>query len=273
MSAPPVRKRPGTRAGQDGIMETDLQLARRAASAGAAVGLRYFAALADLPRELKADGSIVTEADRAVETAIRAVLTEARPDDAILGEEGGESGGGAHRRWIIDPIDGTALFVAGDNRWLVLIALEQDGEVVTSVVAHPAQDRVWWAVRGDGAHEAAGDGPGHRITVTSGRPDVLASSRLAVIATEPDVGKPLIAVVPDLPWGIHPALMVARGDLDLAVQTAGQIWDFAATALVVTEAGGGYHNLAGGTRPAPGSSLYARSEPLARQALEVLRRI
>jgi len=64
---------------------------------------------------------------------------------------------------------------------------------------------------------------------------------------------------------------VARGDLDLAVQTAGQIWDFAATSLIVTEAGGRYHNLAGGTRPAPGSSLYARSEPLAKQALDILR--
>nr|BFE71152.1 hypothetical protein GCM10020092_044530 [Actinoplanes digitatis] len=57
-------------------MQSDLELARAATLAGAAVGLRYFAALADLPRELKADGSVVTEADRAVEAAIRAVLTE-----------------------------------------------------------------------------------------------------------------------------------------------------------------------------------------------------
>jgi histidinol-phosphatase len=253
-----------------GIVETDLQLARRAAVAGAAVGLRYFAALADLPRELKADGSIVTEADRAVEVAIRAVLTDARPDDAILGEEGGETGGGARRRWIIDPIDGTALFVAGDDRWLVLIALEEEGEVVTGVAAHPAQGRIWWAVRGEGSSEAEMDGPGRRITVSDDRPDVLSRSRISVIPTDPDVCGPLLAVVPALPWPVHPALMVARGDLDLAVQTAGQIWDFAATALIVTEAGGKFHNLAGGTRPAPGSSLYARSEPLARQALDVL---
>jgi histidinol-phosphatase len=252
------------------LVDNDLQLARRAVAAGAAVALRHFAALADLPRELKADGSIVTEADRAVEAAIRAVLTEARPDDAILGEEGGESGGGARRRWIIDPIDGTALFVAGDDRWLVLIALEEDGEVVTGVAAHPAQDRIWWAVRGEGAYEAEAGGPGHRITVSDDRPETLIESRLAVIPTDPEVGAPLLAVVPGLPWDVHPGLMVARGALDLAVQTAGQIWDFAATSLIVEEAGGRYHNLAGGTRPAPGSSLYARSEPLAKQALDVL---
>jgi histidinol-phosphatase len=68
-------------------MESDLELARRAALTGAAVGLRYFAALAQLPRQLKADGSVVTEADRAVEAAVRGVLAEARPDDAVLGEE------------------------------------------------------------------------------------------------------------------------------------------------------------------------------------------
>jgi histidinol-phosphatase len=248
----------------------DLELARRAALAGGDVALRYAEALADLPHERKADGSVVTEADRAVETTIRAVLAAERPGDAILGEEGGQSGEGG-RRWIIDPIDGTALFVAGDDRWLVLIALETDGEVVTAVAMHPAQDRVFWAQRGEGAFEAAPDGPGERIAVSADRPDTLAGSRLAVIPTDPAVAPPLLAVVPEVAWPRHPALMVARGDLDLGVQTAGQIWDFAATSLIVEEAGGSHHNLAGGTRPAPGSSLYARSEPLAKLALDVLR--
>ena len=98
-----------------GYVETDLQLAQRAALTGAAVALPHFAALADLPREVKTDGSVVTAADRAVESAIREVLTAARPGDAILGEEEGQTGTGG-RRWIIDPIDGTALFVDGDDR-------------------------------------------------------------------------------------------------------------------------------------------------------------
>jgi histidinol-phosphatase len=260
------RKTLTTRAGQTEVMESDLDLARRAAVAGAEVGLRYFAALADLPQERKADGSVVTEADRAVEAAVRTVLTEARPGDAILGEEGGATAGDGDRRWIIDPIDGTALFVAGDDRWLVLIALEEAGEITAGVAFHPAQGRMFWAARGAGAYE-----DGVRIQVSPDRADVLAESRLAVIPTDPAVGAPLIAIVPDVPWTMHPGLMVARGDLDLAVQTAGQVWDFAATSLIVSEAGGCYHNLAGGSRPAAGSSLYARSEPLAQQALEVLR--
>jgi histidinol-phosphatase len=119
-------------------MESDLLLARRAALTGAAVGLRYFATLAQLPQQLKSDGSVVTEADHAVEAAIRKVLADARPDDAVLGEEAGHSGRGS-RRWIVDPIDGTALFVAGDNRWLVLVALEEAGKIVVGVAAVPAQ--------------------------------------------------------------------------------------------------------------------------------------
>jgi histidinol-phosphatase len=252
-------------------MDSDLDLARHAARVGATVALRYFAAPADLPSDRKADGTLVTAADRAVEAAIREVLADARPGDAILGEEGGSTGSGG-RRWIIDPIDGTALFVAGDDRWLVLIALEDAGEVTTGVAVHPAQGRIWWATRGAGAYEAAIDGPPQRIRVSQDRPDVLEQSRVSVLPTDPEVGAPLIAIVPDVPWTVHPGLMVARGELDLAVQTAGQVWDFAATSLIVEEAGGRYHSLAGGTRPAPGSSLYARSEPLAEQALEVLRR-
>src|SRR3954447_10790037 len=126
---------------QDGLVETDLQVAQRAVITGAAVALRHFGALADLPRELKADGSVVTAADRAVETAVREVLSAARPDDAVLGGGQGQSersGPANGRRWILDPIDGTRLFVAGDDRWLVLLGLEADGEIVVGVAAHPA---------------------------------------------------------------------------------------------------------------------------------------
>jgi histidinol-phosphatase len=251
------------------MVDDDLELARHAASAGAAVGLRYFAALAGLPRELKADGSVVTAADRAVEAAIREVIAAARPGDAILGEEGGQTGSGG-RRWIIDPIDGTALFVAGDDRWLVLVALEEAGKIVAGVAAVPAQGRTWWAGRGAGAYEAVTGGPERRIAVTADRPDDLAASRLAVLDIEPGVAAPLVAVVPGLPWDVHPALLVARGDLDLALQTNGQVWDFAATSLIVEEAGGTYRGLDGRRLPAAGPSLYARSDSLAMAALAVL---
>ena len=254
-------------------MTDDLQLAQDAALAGAAEAMRHFAALADLPRELKSDGSVVTRADRAVESTVRAVLAAARPGDAILGEEHGQSGQ-AGRRWIIDPIDGTALFVEGDDRWLVLVALEEDGEITTGVAVVPAQDRIWWAARGAGAYEGGVEdgritGAG-RIHVAGGGRDV-AGSRLGVV---PDWGRevaaPLVAVAEERPWPLHPPLMVARGELDLAVQTSGQVWDFAATSLIVTEAGGHYRGLDGRTRPGPGGSLFAATGGLRDGALRIL---
>ncbi|WP_432417570.1 inositol monophosphatase family protein [Actinoplanes solisilvae] len=255
-------------------METDLQLAQRAALTGAAVALPHFAALADLPREVKKDGSVVTAADRAVESAIRDVLTAARPSDAILGEEEGQTGS-AGRRWIIDPIDGTALFVAGDNRWLILIALEEDDEIVAAVAAHPAQGSTFWATRGGGAFE--GRVVGGRVVaetpihVTAGA-DSVAGSRFAVIPEEwnRELVAPLKELTPALPWPIHPALMIARGDLDLAVQTGGQLWDFATTSLIVEESGGSYSGLDGRRTPGPGASVYARSDALREAALTVI---
>jgi histidinol-phosphatase len=258
-------------------MDDDLRVARRAATAGARVAMRHFGALADLPRELKADGSIVTVADRETEAAIRAVIAAERPGDAILGEEGGLTeensvAGGPRRRWIIDPIDGTAKFVEGDDRWLVLVALEEDGEIVAAVAAVPAQGMTWWAARGAGAFEALDGGPARRIAVAPYRPDDLGASRVAVVDTDPAVAEPLVAVVRTVPWDVHPALLVARGDLDLGLQTAGQIWDFAATSLIVNEAGGSYRGVDGRTRAAAGPAIYARSEALAEAALDVLGR-
>ncbi len=256
-------------------METDLQLAHRAALIGTAVALPHFAALAELPRELKADGSVVTAADRAVESAIREVLVAARPADAILGEEQGGPGTGG-RRWIIDPIDGTALFVAGDNRWLILIALEVNGEVVVAVAAHPAQGSVWWATRGGGAFE--GRVVGGRVVaetpvhVARDGSDTPAGSRFGVVpeAWGQDLVAPVKAMTPAVSWPIHPALMVARGDFDIAVQTGGQIWDFAATSLIVTEAGGSYSGITGRREPGPGASVYARSDALRLATLDVI---
>jgi histidinol-phosphatase len=264
---------------QDGRVESDLQLAQRAVITGAAVALRHFGALAELSQERKADGSVVTAADRAVETAVREVLSAARPDDAVLGEEQGQSekpGPGNGRRWILDPIDGTRLFVAGDDRWLVLLGLETDGEMVVGVAAHPAQGSIWWAVRGEGAFEGRIVGgravAATTIQVAANGPDTPSGCRLSVVPEDwaADLVAPLEEVTTSLPWSIHPALRVARGEIDLAVQTGGQIWDFAATSLIVTEAGGSFSGLSGRTRPAPGASLYARSAALREATLESL---
>ena len=103
---------------------------------------------------LKADGTPVTEADRAVERLLRETLSQARPDDAFLGEELGRLGE-SDRVWILDPIDGTGFFSRGDPNWRIHIALEVRGTTEVAVVTSPALRRCWWATRGGGSFESS----------------------------------------------------------------------------------------------------------------------
>lgn len=259
-------------------METDLQLACRAALAGAAVARSYFDQNRRLAAELKDDGSLVTAGDRDGEAAVKAVLTQARPDDAILGEEAGQTGH-ATRRWLIDPVDGTAQFVRGDDRWSVLVALQDGPQVVVGVAVVPAQDHIWWAELGAGAFEAdlshGRIGAARRLqTADAGD---LSIARLGVVPSEDNLFPadyrliaPLTSVTASLPWSAHAALLVGRGDLDLAVQTRGAVWDFAAPSLIVTEAGGTYSGLDGDQRPGPGVALFSANKQLHAQALRCL---
>ena len=126
--------------------QDDLALALELAEIADAISLARFRAL-DLHVETKPDRSPVTDADRAVELAIKDVLATKRPDDGIVGEEFGNSGS-TTRKWIIDPIDGTANYMRGVPVWATLIALSVDGKAVVSVVSSPALGRRWWAAPG-----------------------------------------------------------------------------------------------------------------------------
>ena len=134
----------------------DLALAQRLADQADKISLARFRAL-DLTVETKPDRSPVTDADRAVEEALKAILTAERPADGIIGEEFGNSGSEA-RKWIIDPIDGTANYLRGVPVWASLIALSIDQKPVLSVVSAPALGRRWWAAPGVGAFTRDIDG-------------------------------------------------------------------------------------------------------------------
>src|SRR4029079_11777526 len=127
----------------------DLRLAHVLADDADSITTSRFPAL-DLHVMSKPDLTPVTDADQAVEEAIRRTLSRVRSRDAITGEEQGSSGH-SQRRWGIDPIDGTKSFVRGVPVWATLIALVVDDEVVLSVVSAPMLQRRWWASAGNGA--------------------------------------------------------------------------------------------------------------------------
>lgn len=218
----------------------DLVLALELADAADAIALGRFRAL-DLVVETKPDRTPVTEADRAIEKAIRERLGRERPADAILGEELGESGVSV-RRWIVDPIDGTRNYSRGVPVWATLIALEEDGVVRLGVVSAPALGRRWWAERGAGAFA---DGAVIHVSGVAQVEDAAIS--FAVENELPDLARRC--------W--HPRgfgdfwahMLVAEGALDGAVDAVGvSAWDLAAVQVVVEEAGGRFSDRTGAAR-------------------------
>ncbi len=122
----------------DADLDAALAVAHRACDAARAEILPRYGRVAV---ETKGDGSPVTEADREAEQAIRRVIADAFPGDAVLGEEFGEEAGvTSRRRWIVDPIDGTIAFTRGIPLFTTLIALLVDDEPVVGVIDLPAVD-------------------------------------------------------------------------------------------------------------------------------------
>src|SRR5699024_10004787 len=119
----------------------------------------------DLHVNSKPDRTPVTDADLAVEDAVRAELAEHRPQDHVIGEErGGDWQDG--RCWVLDPIDGTKNFLRGVPVWASLLALVRDGRPEVAVISAPALGQRWWAMAGDGAWSNAVDGTTERLAVS-----------------------------------------------------------------------------------------------------------
>jgi histidinol-phosphatase len=213
-------------------VDADLALALDLADVADGIALPRFRAL-DLAVRTKPDRTPVTEADEAVERAIRERLAEERPHDAILGEEEGATGSEPARRWILDPIDGTRNYSRGIPVWFTLIGLEVGGRVEVGVASAPALGRRWWARLGDGAF-------------ANGEP-----IRVSAIATIEDAVVSFAAssrarIEPVLQRAWHPQaysdawahVLVAEGAVDAAVEDRLAPWDIAALVPIVAEAGG-----------------------------------
>ncbi len=254
------------------IHADDLSVALRLAEAADEITTARFRA-DDLVVDRKPDRTPVTDADTAVEDAIRAVLAVARPDDAILGEErGGTLGAG--RTWIVDPIDGTKNFLRGLPAWATLIALVDGGSPVVGMVSAPAFGRRWWASAGAGAFGSFG-GVTRPLRVSGVR--TLADAYLSTtdLQTWGEARSRYLALV-EACWESRAFgdywqhCLVAEGALDLAAEPIANAWDLAAVQLLVTEAGGTFTDLTGEPRFDGGSAL-ATNGHLHEAALAVLR--
>ena len=201
---------------------------------------------------------VVTEMDQAAERLIRSRITAERPWDAILGEEGGQTGGAAAVRWIVDPLDGTVNYLYGLPEWAVSVAAELDGLVVAGAVCVPHRERLYGAVLGGGAWQADVTDltPAGRRPLACNQDVPLARALVATgFGYEPGrrrvQGEVLSAIVPrvrDIRRNGACAVdlcSLAVGQVDAYYERGVQYWDIAAGSLIAREAGAVVAGLAG----------------------------
>lgn len=185
----------------------------------------------------KLGGSPVTEADMAVDAFLRDDLSAARPTYGWLSEETTDDPVRRERAriFVVDPIDGTRGFIAGDRRWCVSLAIVEAGRPTAAVVFAPALDKLFWAEVGKGAFDR--NGPLAVSACAS-----LAAARLAGArswlrdAAFKAYGIHIEAHMPSLAYRLA---CVAEGSIDAAFASPrAQDWDLAASDLLVHEAGG-----------------------------------
>jgi len=222
---------------------------------------------------------LVTEMDRASERLIRERLARARPGDAVLGEEEGDTAGTADSgvRWIVDPLDGTVNYFYGQPAWAVSIAAEHDGQIVAGAVVAPGLGEEYVAVAGEGSWRIHGTRR-ERLRV---RPPVALSDALVatgfgyrserracqgllaaqLLPRVRDIRRVGAAAV-DLCW-------LAQGRFDAYYEQGLHYWDWAAGGLVASEAGAVVADLAGG--PASERLTVAAPQPLVDELAAALR--
>ena len=239
-------------------MQPDLAFALELADVADAITLARFQA-ADLHVETKPDLTPVSEADRAVEEALRARIALERPGESMLGEEeGGEAGD-----WVIDPIDATKNYVRGNPLFATLIALE--GRV--AVVSAPALGKRWWAARGEGAFAV---GRPLRVSGVGRIEDAV------LTFTSPRGQGPGFHRLVERSWAprgfgdFWQYMLLAEGAVDLCVESVATHWDLAAPKLIVEEAGGRFTDLRG-VDTATGGDCLASNGLLHAEALAELK--
>ena len=259
----------------------DLALAHALADLADEITLDRYQAQ-DLVITTKPDNTPVTDADRAVETAIREALATHRQSDGLVGEEFGSDKGSSGRYWVIDPIDGTKNFMRGVPTWATLIALvEVDAagseEVVVGIASAPALTRRWAAAKGHGATVRFNSGDTDFVDTESDDESTEGVNEKKISVSKiSSLTDASISYSDFVGWGdrLEPFqkmlaaawrtrgigdfwshMLVAEGAVDVAIEPSLALWDMAALDIIVREAGGSFTNTAGHSGPFGGSGV------------------
>lgn len=251
----------------DIFLDNALSVARTAATAAADVIGRYYRTTLNV--ETKADQTPVTVADRAAEAAIKRVLKQAFPDHAFYGEEEGREGEG-DLLWLIDPIDGTRSFVRGYPMFSTQIALMHRGDLMLGVSSAAQFGETAWARRGGGAFLN-----GERVHMADAREfgaaTAISFGNVKTLTRGPGwsaLGRLIQRCGRTRGYGdFYHYHLLARGSLDLVIESDVNILDIAALAVIVREAGGVFTDLAGRELTLETTSVLAGAPALHAEAL------
>ena len=252
------------RRGSDRELRGWLDLALRCCDEADGIALRHFGGRLEIDR--KGDGTLVTQADQAIERVLRERILAAYPGHGLIGEEYGPEAAGASVRWYLDPIDGTHNYVRGVPIFATLIAVERDDELQVGVASAPALRQRWFAWRGGGAWTApiapgGTVGPAHEPW-PGRRRHRLRVSAIADMAQASLVHGSLGAIIRAGLWEPLAGLMarawrdrgfgdfwghtlVAEGKAEAMIEIGLKPWDIAALLVLVEEAGGRLTDAAG----------------------------
>ncbi|MEM8629643.1 MAG: inositol monophosphatase family protein [Pseudomonadota bacterium] len=216
----------------------------------------------------------VTLADRSAEEAMRSVLAERRPDDAILGEEFGRQSGSTGLTWILDPIDGTRGFVAGTPNWGVLIAVAAEDGPLLGLIAQPYIGERFFGAGGFAEFSRGKTRLPMKTRSTRSLADCILFTTFPEVGTEAE-GRAFRALAPKtklVRYGMdcYAYALLAAGQIDLVVEAGLEAYDIMAPVAVIEAAGGVVTDWSGAPAHNGGRALAASSAAVHAAALEVL---
>ena len=255
--------------GQASTPATLMQAAAEVAALAARTAMRWYRT--DIAVETKGDGSPVTMADREAERVAREWLAGKFPQDGIEGEEFGDDGRGATRRWIIDPIDGTKAFVRGVPLWGTMIACCEGDTVLAGAVCYPAVNELAAAAPGEGCWW---NGVRAQVSAVSTLAQATALTTDDRFLERPSRGVQWRSLASQVgvarTWGdCYGYLLVATGRAEIMVDDIVNPWDAAAVYPLITEAGGVF-TAWNGQQTAFGGSIIATNAGVAAATRAIL---
>ena len=233
--------------------------------------IRDFGEVEKLQVSIKGPGDFVTASDKKVEKILIEELQKARPNYSILSEEIGQIDNDESFRWIIDPIDGTANFLHGIPHWAVSIALEEDQQIVASVIYDATRDELFWSEKGLGAYlndtRLRVSERRHLSTcflsvdhIDDSRSSGIPEKLLCTVNSTRNFGSEAL----DLAY-------VAAGRIDASLQSDARLWEIAAGILMVREAGGYVTDSSGKPKISKDSAIISANTHIHHELLKILR--